>query len=444
MFVNYRSPLKGEGRTKTRMEDFVLFADQASIAIHNAQLYRRARRSADVFRVVGEAGRAVTAPREVEDILKQTAERAYQLTRERGGTTGIVEIWEVASDNVLRAVASYPEAELEEITRKYPDGLQIGDGLVGRVVANEAGELIRTSRLDERLERKHGELCSAVAVPIRVDGKVTAVIQIEIPVEDAFEQEDKDVLELLSGLTGAAIQNARTKGLVGVRAARAWMSIAYIASGHRIVGSAATIEMLMRNLQTALEGGEIPQTVAVIEAITEEVRKIQITPITAPLGEETSRIDLHEFVSDILQQWRKKVSALPELIRSAEYNIVPSSIPNIAVKANPEWLRYALDIIIHNSLKAMKDKQTRELSVEVKATPGRGELWITDTGCGVPDAVKEQLLKNQPVRFTAESSRWGVGLLLADMIMESYGGGVRLERTSSFGTTMVLWLARES
>lgn len=34
----------------------------------------------------------------------------------------------------------------------------------------------------------------------------------------------------------------------------------------------------------------------------------------------------------------------------------------------------------------------------------------------------------------------GVGLLIAQAIVETYGGQIRVESTSSIGTTMVIWL----
>jgi signal transduction histidine kinase len=70
----------------------------------------------------------------------------------------------------------------------------------------------------------------------------------------------------------------------------------------------------------------------------------------------------------------------------------------------------------------------REVKVQIgtKDLGDRYEVSVEDTGPGIPDAVKEGIF-NRLVRDAPKKGRKGLGLILAKLIVERYGGNIRAE-----------------
>jgi signal transduction histidine kinase len=71
---------------------------------------------------------------------------------------------------------------------------------------------------------------------------------------------------------------------------------------------------------------------------------------------------------------------------------------------------------------------SREVKVQVgtKDLGDRYEVSVEDTGPGIPDAVKEGIF-NRLVRDAPKKGRKGLGLILAKLIVERYGGSIRAD-----------------
>jgi signal transduction histidine kinase len=62
---------------------------------------------------------------------------------------------------------------------------------------------------------------------------------------------------------------------------------------------------------------------------------------------------------------------------------------------------------------------------------------VRDSGPGVPESV-QRVLFEKPVEKKPGSRGSGLGLMLAQMIVETYDGTIRLESTGPTGTVMVI------
>jgi signal transduction histidine kinase len=71
---------------------------------------------------------------------------------------------------------------------------------------------------------------------------------------------------------------------------------------------------------------------------------------------------------------------------------------------------------------------SREVKVQIgtKDLGDRYEVSVEDTGPGIPDAVKEGIF-NRLVRDAPKKGRKGLGLILAKLIVERYGGSIRAD-----------------
>lgn len=87
-----------------------------------------------------------------------------------------------------------------------------------------------------------------------------------------------------------------------------------------------------------------------------------------------------------------------------------------------------------NAMEAMGEKG--KLTLEMKLQPDGVELYVTDTGPGIPPAQKERLF--EPF-FTTKSKGTGLGLSLCLSIMERHGGRINVESEEGLGTTFIVF-----
>ena len=245
-----------------------------------------------------------------------------------------------------------------------------------------------------------------------------------------------------------AIQNARqyeelqrTSNIVAARTAVAWMGMASAAWRHTIGNHATTIqeqtELLCKDLDAGKPVDFLKEGLHAIESLASDIRA---TPITAPLTTEegVSSVFIHELLQERLQQWWKR-----GLHESVQLYWDLDSDASLMVRVSSEWLTRALDIIIENAIESMAESGERQLTVATRVFDKRVEIAISDTGRGVPSELKEHLFKGRRIPKPAGAKGSGVGLLMAQTILQTYGGDIRLGSTSPKGTTMVLWLPLE-
>ena len=83
--------------------------------------------------------------------------------------------------------------------------------------------------------------------------------------------------------------------------------------------------------------------------------------------------------------------------------------------------------------------ETRRVTISTRKVKNEVEISISDTGRGIAPERAEKLLK-KPVPVDEGQKGFGVGLLLAKTIVETYNGKISLKETSSHGTTFVITL----
>ena len=93
----------------------------------------------------------------------------------------------------------------------------------------------------------------------------------------------------------------------------------------------------------------------------------------------------------------------------------------VSIDGNPELLSWTLENLIKNGIDAMKGRGTLRLWTEI--TPKKVYLYIQDHGHGV---AKEHRKKIFNPGYSTKKRGWGLGLSLAQRIVENYHQG-RLE-----------------
>ena len=103
--------------------------------------------------------------------------------------------------------------------------------------------------------------------------------------------------------------------------------------------------------------------------------------------------------------------------------------------ADPTYVRRIIANLSTNAIKAMPSGG--KLTINAKRKNGKTELKRSDTGEGIPEALRDQAFK--PL-FTTKSKGQGFGLAVVKKFVEKLGGTVSFSSEANVGTTFIVQL----
>lgn len=110
--------------------------------------------------------------------------------------------------------------------------------------------------------------------------------------------------------------------------------------------------------------------------------------------------------------------------------------PRVPARADPRLLGRILDNLVNNALSYAR--HPGRVAVSVAHSGGFGEVRIEDDGSGVPETVREQLLRSDD-RVEGNGGA-GLGLRLCFALAERIGGTLRIDDAEGGGALFILEL----
>lgn len=440
MFVNYRSR---HCFTEDELTNIELFANQAAVAIRNAQLYQAEQRHAQALKAMQAISAAVSAVLDLDILLPMITDRAAEIFNAPASS---LMLWDERQENlVIRAAFGLgDEYQRRQCISRNKVYELVGEFGLRPHVFDIYHEPIGDAELVSR-ER----LYTVLTTPLTIGNELVGTLDVYSKGEPRrFGENEEELATIFANHAAIAIQNARsyeelkrTKGLVGARTAVAWMGMVSAAWRHSVGNYATTIEDLVKHLHSDLNAGapisKLKQRLADIEGM---VNKIRETPITAPLSTEEGVESV--LINDLIREWIKQLWDWKPY-KSVQHRLNLALEERATVRASSEWLRRVLDILIDNAVEAMAKSAEKQLTVTTRLADGGAEIAIADTGRGIPEDVLPKLFL-EPVRKPKGAKGLGVGLLMAQTIVQTYGGEIRVVATGPTGTTIVIWLPLEA
>jgi GAF domain-containing protein/ActR/RegA family two-component response regulator len=451
MFVNYRSRHRF---TADELTNINLFAHQAAVAIRNAQLYEETTRRANALEALYAASQTVTGTLAIDEILNRIVEQAWRLTEPCGEKTHFSHLALLDGNRIGFVAAHPPEAltRLQEGVHEIDLESDMCIGITGRVVVTRQSQLVGNVLEDPNYIETDPRVHSQLGVPIQMGEQVIGVINVEHPDYNAFDKEDRQALQSLAAQAAIAIENARhfedlkkIKGYIGSKTAVDWIRMVSTAWGHAIRREVGTALGRVALLRGSLTRGESTQEVEKeLDQLENVIKGIKEIPITAPLSYEDAvgSVQINDLVKTHLERKWKHIRYKPvELCLDLQENL--DSIATVRV--GPEWLRRAVEILTDNSVQVMLEANSpeKQLTVTTRLVGEMAEISIRDTGPGIPEDVLEKLFK-EPIDKPVGSRGAGIGLMLAQTIVQTYGGVIRVEPPGEIGADMVIVLPIEN
>jgi sigma-B regulation protein RsbU (phosphoserine phosphatase) len=176
-------------------------ANQIAIAIDNANLYRQAKREALKKNLLYETGKKLSGSLSLNEVLEEIMTTLKQAINYSTGGIFIV-------DSKKHEVDSIYTVGYEECTEADLH-LQYGQGLVGHVAKTGEPIIVSDVSKDKHYIDLHCETKSEMVVPIKADGRIIGVFNIESDELNAYDEEDLSLMTAFATQAAISIERAR-------------------------------------------------------------------------------------------------------------------------------------------------------------------------------------------------------------------------------------------
>lgn len=186
------------------------FADQVALAIQNARLYAQAERRTDQLRALREIDQTLSSELDLKTVLQSLVEAARHLVDVRYAALAVMdakgELAHFYTDGITEAQRG--------LIGELPHGLGLLKAILQEKVPIRLAEIGNDPR-SVGFPVNHPPMKSFLGVPIMVRGELLGGLYLTEKVkEQAFTQEDEDLILGLAADAAIAIQNARLFGEV--------------------------------------------------------------------------------------------------------------------------------------------------------------------------------------------------------------------------------------
>jgi len=349
--------------TETQVNLLDSIAQMVGGAVENFLQYQRMAKSAAHFTALSTVSRTVTSDMFLEEILQFLVDVTAQSMNFKICSVMLVD--EEKGELVIKATQSRSRAYL-----KKPN-LKIGESVSGRAVLE--GKPI--SVIDVRktpayrypdIAKKEG-LCSLIAVPLMVKGKVIGVLNCYTSKPHVFTSDETDFLIALGSLAAMSIENAKLM----VRSA--------IVSEmhHRIKNSLQTIASLLR---LEMRYGKVESAA---QMINESINRIlAIAAVHEMLsGESLDAVNIKKVIDSILNATGSSMIPVGKNIRieSEGMDLMLSSRKATSVAL-------ILNELVQNAIEhGFRSVSEGEIKVSLSQHSGDVRLTVDNTGDPLPD-----------------------------------------------------------
>ena len=279
--------------------------------------------------------------------------------------------------------------------------------------------------------------CSEMAVPLIDKEGTIGSLSVESEQPNAFMPEDLDALETFAQLVTIMLSNGRqyselmdTRTQVESVTALSLMTMIAGIWQHGNKSRAVTIRERASLLQYDLDRNnmdEVDTHIAVIQEAAERIMsqkmRRNLADPTATLPESISEC-VREFVVTKLSNFGDQFVLIQQLADDKKH----------LVRLQKEYFVELLDIIFNNARQALKGIADPQIHFVSSIDDNKNEytLVVWDNGAGFPEEILGDLL-HKPIQKQSHEVGSGIGLLMVRMIVESFGGKIRIKNKDNSG-----------
>ena len=297
---------------------------------------------------------------------------------------------------------------------------------------------------DERLAALG--LRSELVAPLLLGTRPIGILTLSREREDAFGDEDIDLISLLGRLVATAVQNIRAyeaerRTVEELRRLSALRADFVSLVSHELRSPMAAVIGAARTLQKRWRALTVSQRESFLALIADETNRL-----AALIGDvlDTSRIEAGTFsysFTDVDLGRLVQDAVATAVVGQDEVRVraaVADQLPPI--RGDRDRLRQVLMNLIDNAVKYSPDGD--EVEVSARQAHGTVRISVTDRGPGIPRDQHGLIFEKFGRASVGGGSRpgTGLGLFIARSIVEAHGGSLDVSSRPEAGATFILTL----
>ncbi|HYC91356.1 MAG TPA: GAF domain-containing protein [Thermoanaerobaculia bacterium] len=406
-------------------------AAHAAWALKKAPLLERVTKVQVAASVVSEVAKAGHQSR--AEALRVIAERAMYALRcdavvlfENDEVEGIVHPGAAAGVthvDRLRSAEEKNDYDLVELVRDSPDPI-----LASNVLADP--------RFQTRRFVEYEGIRSCAALPLHAAGHVVGVMFVNHRTPHDFTTDEVEDIQLFANQIAIAIHASQVMTLARVRTDLAWIGLKATEWSHELGGTVGNIVRDLTALREEIAAAGQTGFAERLDAIGAAISSVGLRP-----RREYDKPDAH--VCDVAAEVLGPFTERLRRDRDFEGIHVVDEIElgqGTHVKASGEWLRGVLFHLARNARAAFDPSaDEKRLTIAARRDDRHLEIRFTDNGPGIPEELVHRIFR-EPMPKAPGAPGLGIGLLIAHLIVQIFGGRITFQSVQPHGTSVLLRL----
>lgn len=286
---------------------------------------------------------------------------------------------------------------------------------------------------------------SELAVPIRIEGEVIGVVDVESKKKKAFDQRDKKLLEILTSHVAVAIKGLQEKRKrVSLQRLEELRNQFTLMAAHEFLTPLTSIKMGLEMLQKEYLGDLSKRQEEKLKRLLKDTDRLtrmlehfrQLSRLRSDHSQlEKSKCRLDELLEEVLERYK-------DVLRNERIEVVQQLENALVIQCDKKRMIQVLCNLIENAIDYTDDKIT------IKGGQGEGTVWlkIEDNGPGIPEKDQEKIFESfhRVEKDRSHGDRrfyaGGLGLALCKQIVEAHNGTIEVDSTLGEGSTFTITL----
>jgi len=413
-----------------------LFAHYFATAIRNAAIFEDVRKRISQIELINDVARKLTSQLNLEEVLTVAASSIQKSFSYFDVTVFLLS--EDRSELIL-------EAHSGNFVDFLPHGYRqkIGEGLTGWVGQHGERLLCNDVTQDARyLAYEYHNTRSELAIPIRSDGIVVGVLNVEDTKLHAFDETDVIVLETLSDQLGVAIRNAKLYEEIR----KANMKLTELDKlkseflgivSHDFRSPLSSIILAGKALLKNETVQSVKRVKDYLQIIVDQANRLnQLAEDTLSVTKiEAGRLSFHFKIVNLSRLIEDAIAMVRVSSRHEIQHSVPADVSFI--KGDQPKLRQVIQNLVSNAVKYSPRGGKVVVTVE-EYSPEQILLAVKDEGIGIPPEKTDKLFQKFSRVDSGEAGQIkgaGLGLWICREIVEAHGGRIWIESELGKGST---------